>query len=96
MKKPALIIPAIALMLASATIAHARPDTRSLTCAEVQALVARQGGAVLATGPATYDRYVSASGRGCKVGQVRERVSVPSRDGGCPVYRCAEFDLSPG
>ncbi len=42
-----------------APAAQARPATPSMTCAAVQALVARSGGIVLDTSATTFDRYVS-------------------------------------
>lgn len=93
--RPILIAPTTAILLAGVLAANARPDTRLMTCAQVRSLIAQHGAIVLATGPTTFDRYVSAGGARCKVGQVAQRVSVPSRDGKCPVLRCAEYDFAP-
>jgi len=93
--KPIVAIISVLLLVAATYEAAARPDTRSMSCDQIKTLLSKSGGAVLSTGPTTYDRYVSSSGRGCKVGQVAQRTSVPSRDGACPVYRCAQFDYSP-
>ena len=47
------------LLLSLADIAHARPDVRTMTCAQASALVRQYGAVVLTTGRYTYDRYVA-------------------------------------
>lgn len=49
---------AAATVLCAASSAHARPDTRTMTCAETQALIKSDHAVVLTTGP---DTYVTAS-----------------------------------
>ncbi|OHV89527.1 hypothetical protein [Mesorhizobium sp. ORS 3428] len=73
-----------------ATGAHARPDTRAMTCAETQALIQGRHAAVLTTGPDTYDRFVRQFGNECDWPEVPMSISVPTRDGQCRVYRCEE------
>jgi hypothetical protein len=68
--------------------ASARPDTRSMTCAQTQKLIVRNGAIVLTTGRHTYDRYV-ASARFCSLPDVPTLTSVQTKDTGqCPVYNC--------
>lgn len=78
-------------------LAHAAPrmDTKSMTCAQVKTALRKNGSAILNTGATTYGRYVANSSQ-CNLGQVVQRVSVPTRDNQCTVLRCAQFDLSPG
>lgn len=74
--------------LPAAALAQARPDTRTMTCEGVRALVADRGAVVLTTGPHTYDRFVAGTGY-CALPEVALPVSVPTRDGdGCVVYAC--------
>ncbi len=47
------------LAVVSATSpSHARPDVRTMTCSQVQALLAQQHAVTFTTGPNTYARYV--------------------------------------
>jgi hypothetical protein len=52
----------LAALLASASIAEARPSTASMTCAVAAATVAKAGAIVLSTGAHTYDRFVASNG----------------------------------
>jgi hypothetical protein len=79
-----------AIMLAATGVAHARPDTRTMSCEQVHRLIAGQRAAVLSTGPNTYDRYVRQFGNECDWPEVPMSAYVPTRDGSCPVYRCEE------
>lgn len=79
-------------LLASAGTAFARPDTRSMTCAQTQRLIIRSGAVVLTTGPRTYDRYV-AGYRYCSWPHAPARAFVPTKDyADCPVYNCRHVD----
>ncbi|MEW6255524.1 MAG: hypothetical protein AB1592_06155 [Pseudomonadota bacterium] len=60
------------------------PNTRNMTCAEVQSLVARSSGVVLATGPNTFDRYV-ANVRFCTGAEQIKPEWVPTKSGTCYV-----------
>lgn len=51
---------AAALALLVATPAFARPDARTMTCASLNALIAREGAIVLTTGDFTFERFVSS------------------------------------
>ncbi|MBN9668783.1 hypothetical protein [Roseibium aggregatum] len=95
--RPAMRRLAITLLSGSAVIAavtlpsHAqsgRPDTRKMTCAQVQSTIKQRGAAVLATGQYTFDRYV-ADRSFCERGQILRNDYVPSRDNAkCFVQRC--------
>jgi hypothetical protein len=78
---------------ATGALAQSRPMTPSLTCAQARALVMGQGGIVLGTGLATYDRYVR-SPVFCMRSETTELAWVPTRDAAqCPVgYRCVDRD----
>ena len=71
----------LAALIAACTaqVAHARPDTRAMTCAQAQQLVQRSGSIVMSTGQYTYARFVS-SGRYCYRGEAAYREYVPTRD----------------
>lgn len=77
-------------VLAATSLAEARPDSRSMSCTQIQAMIQNRRAVVLTTGPNTYDRYVRQFGNECDWPEVPMSVSIPSRDGACPVYRCQE------
>ncbi|MEM7695159.1 MAG: hypothetical protein AAF318_11970 [Pseudomonadota bacterium] len=52
-----LLLAAFTLALPAA--ADARPNTRNLSCAATQALIAREGAITLSTGRHTFNRFVS-------------------------------------
>jgi hypothetical protein len=79
-----------ALLLAATSLAEARPDTRTMGCQELQQLIQSRRAVVLTTGPNTYDRYVRQFGNECDWPDVPRSAYVPTRDGRCPVHRCAE------
>ncbi|MBN9218986.1 MAG: hypothetical protein J0I79_13620 [Mesorhizobium sp.] len=86
---PTLLVTAGAI-LAATVVADARPDSRSMSCAQVQAMIQSHRAVVLTTGPNTYDRYVRQFGHECDWPEVPMSAYIPSRDGTCPVYRCEE------
>ncbi|MEP0236057.1 MAG: hypothetical protein ABJO97_10950 [Roseibium sp.] len=47
------------LPLATEVYAQARPDTRTMTCAQAQALVKQRGEIVMTTGPNTFERFIA-------------------------------------
>jgi len=47
------------ILLSLADLAYARPDVRTMSCAQASALVRQSGAVVLTTGRYTYDRYVA-------------------------------------
>jgi hypothetical protein len=74
---------ALAAVLVAATAAPAsaqrRPDTLTMTCQQVGALVRAQGAIVLGTGPHIFDRYV-ADGRFCSLNEVAAPSPLRTRD----------------
>ncbi|WP_137933944.1 hypothetical protein [Mesorhizobium comanense] len=84
------LLTAIGAVLAATSVAEARPDSRAMSCAQVQATIQSHRAVVLTTGPNTYDRYVRQFGNECDWPEVPMSAYIPSRDGKCPVYRCQE------
>lgn len=67
-----------------------RPDTRSMTCKQAQALVEKSGSIVMSTGTTTFEKFVS-NGSYCvpQTRQVRALFAPTRDDPKCPVgYRC--------
>ena len=65
-----------------------RPDSRTMTCAQVQSMIDQRGAVVLSTGQYTFDRYVS-NRNFCQHGEVLRRDYVPTKDNNkCYVQRC--------
>ncbi|KQU83419.1 hypothetical protein ASD99_17330 [Mesorhizobium sp. Root695] len=79
-----------AILLAATSLAEARPDTRTMSCEQLQQLIQSRRAVVLTTGPNTYDRYVRQFGNECDWPDVPMSAYVPTRDGRCPLYRCDE------
>jgi hypothetical protein len=84
----------MAAMMMAATIAGAaaqgRPDSRQMSCAQVQNLIVQNGAVVLTTGQFTYDRYV-ASRQFCSHPNIPVIDSIQTRAANqCPVYRCGQ------
>ncbi len=71
--------------------ALARPDTRSMTCAQAQNLVKNQGSAVLTTGQRTFSLFVTRQSS-CDYRERLQRQFAPTADNPrCPVaYQCVE------
>jgi len=90
----------LSIILAAGTVlwavadAHARPDTRAMTCTQTRALIQSRHAAVLTTGHGTYDRFVRQFGDECDWPEIPISVSVPTRDGRCFVYRCGQPTLT--
>ena len=78
----------VAMLLAATGLTEARPDTRTMSCQQLQQLIQSRRAVVLTTGPNTYDRYVRQFGIECNWPEVPMSAYVPTRDGRCPVYRC--------
>lgn len=85
------------VLLAAGGSAFARPDTRTMSCAEAQSVVERNGAIVLTTGPHTYDRFVAAGVR-CELPYIPRLTYVPTRDEPqCPIgYTCRQNSDEPG
>lgn len=77
---PALAASAIAasLFLTLPASAQAMPNSLTMSCAQAQALVARQGAVVIGTGPDLFDRYVTNPGY-CQSQRSRP-AWIPTRD----------------
>ncbi len=77
--------------------AAARPDTRSMTCAQAQNFVRQRGAVVMTTGPHTYQRFVT-HWRYCDSWEKLFPEMAPTRDNPkCIVaYRCDEPLFRPG
>lgn len=89
-----LPLAALAIVLSVQAHAASRPDSLSMTCAEVQATVARQGAVVVGTGPYVYDRFVSDA-RFCTPTQIARQSFIRTRDvQSCLVYTCRDRTLS--
>jgi hypothetical protein len=79
-----------AFLLAATGLTEARPDTRTMSCQQLQQLIQSHRAVELTTGPNTYDRYVRQFGNECDWPDVPMSAYVPTRDGRCPVYKCDE------
>ncbi|MBB6412240.1 hypothetical protein [Mesorhizobium sangaii] len=79
-----------AMLLAATGLTEARPDTRTMSCQQLQQLIQSRRAVVLTTGPNTYDRYVRQFGNECDWPDVPESAYVTTRDGRCPVHKCDE------
>ncbi len=73
---------AACLMPLAALAQAGMPDSRKMSCEQVQSLMARSGAALLATGSTTYDRYVRDVGY-CPAGDVTKPQWVPTLNGQC-------------
>jgi len=84
------------LLLCFAEDAFARPDVRTMTCAQARALVLQNGAVVLTTGQYTYDRYVARQAY-CFAPFVIQRAWVATADTEqCPVgYTCEQRVIRP-
>lgn len=85
-----ILLMTLGAVLAATGLAEARPDSRAMSCAEIQARIQSRHAVVLTTGPNTYDRYVRQFGNECDWPEVPMSAYIPARDGHCPVYRCEE------
>ena len=85
-----ILLMTLGAVLAATGLAEARPDSRTMSCAAIQAAIQSHRAVVLTTGPNTYDRYVRQFGNECDWPEVPMSAYIPARDGHCPVYRCDE------
>lgn len=85
------IITVVILSLVAGPAVAQRASTTDMSCAEAKATVSGQGGIVLRTGGATYDRFVRDRGF-CEITEITIPAFVPARDNpNCFVgYRCKE------
>jgi hypothetical protein len=76
------------LLAPAAAFGQGRPNALTMTCADVQALLASQGAATLSTGPNTFDRYVAPGT--CDGTRVGQPATIATRDTNqCQVHVCA-------
>ncbi|PBC09546.1 hypothetical protein [Mesorhizobium sp. WSM3859] len=90
MSIPLTALTSAAILLAATVLTEARPDTRTMSCQQLQQLIQSNRAVVLTTGPNTYDRYVRQFGNECDWPRVPMSAYVPTRDDRCPVYKCDE------
>jgi hypothetical protein len=91
-KRTALVV---AVLASAISLAYARPDARTMTCSQLQALLAQQGAATITTGQNTYDRYVSG-GAACIGTEVARAAYVATSDTPqCQVYQCGRRIKNP-
>ena len=69
---------AISTLLLTGPAHAARPDARTMSCAQAQSLVRSRGAVVLSTGQHTYDRFV-ATAQFCSSDQVLERTWISTK-----------------
>lgn len=82
----------LAALSAVPVLAQGRPDARTMSCGEVQALLDASGAVVLTTGQHVYDRYVSGR-RFCTHPDMAAPARIATRDvASCPVYRCVPME----
>ena len=92
MKRIAIAIPL--LLIAAPAWAVDRYDIAGMTCTEVQALLSKNGAAILrypsnrSFSLPIYDRYVDSQ-KDCESDEVAARTGVPTADRKyCPVHKC--------
>jgi hypothetical protein len=90
---------AFLLAAMAAASAQERVDINGMACAEVQAVLKKDGTAILRYRSTfnlslpRYDRYVAGQ-KNCAPGEIASRTGVPSTDKEyCPVYKCVESDI---
>jgi hypothetical protein len=78
-------------LICVASPALARPDTRTMTCAQARTYVQQNKAIVMSTGQNTYTRIVSGQGS-CAPGQTTKRLLAPTIDNPkCQVgYECRD------
>lgn len=95
--KGILAVGAFSLMAAEAEAIN-RYTSTSMTCAKVQAIINREGAAIMQhrsprTGVTLYDRYVKNRSY-CPSGQTTDWTSIPTADAkSCRVNRCEEIEF---
>lgn len=74
-------------LVAAVSPGSARPDARTMTCSEAQALIAREGAVTLSTGANSYDRYYAVGA--CDGTRVARPATIATSDTGqCQVHTC--------
>ncbi|QJP13400.1 hypothetical protein G3545_06855 [Starkeya sp. ORNL1] len=77
MRTALLAVPLI--VMATSTLAEARPDSLRMSCAATYGLVQRSGAVVIGTGPNLYERFVTDAGY-CELTQTTEPAWIPTGD----------------
>ena len=79
------------LLVTIADAAYARPDVRTMTCAQAKALVKQSGSVVMTTGKYTYERYVAGQAN-CERPYVTRRAWIATKDTNecLVVFRCED------
>jgi hypothetical protein len=67
------------IFMASASLAEARPNSLSMSCASTRGLVANTGAVIIGTGPDIFDRYVTDAGY-CTINQKAEPAWLATAD----------------
>jgi hypothetical protein len=67
------------ILIASATLAEARPNSLAMSCASTRGLVQNTGAIVIGTGPNLYDRFVMDAGY-CTLTQKAEPAWIATAD----------------
>ena len=67
------------LLVTIADAAYARPDVRTMTCAQAKAFVLQSGSVVMTTGKHTYDRFVAGQAY-CERPLVTRRAWIATKD----------------
>jgi hypothetical protein len=74
-----LVLAFVVATLTASSIAAARPNTTTMTCAQAAATVSRAGAITLSTGKNTYERYVASISQ-CLPRQTTQAGIAPTRD----------------
>lgn len=86
-------IAAAAAVAATSAFAQGRPDSRTMSCDQVRAMIDERGAVVLTTGQHTYDRYVRNRWQCFSTAEVGVRAFISTRDTqSCQVWRCEVVD----
>lgn len=83
-RRASLAAALVGLAATGAAAQEGMAQTRTMSCADVQALVAKRGAVMLATGPNTYDRYVRDNSY-CTYPEQVNPEWVPTLNGSCNV-----------
>lgn len=73
--------------LVFATAVEARPDARSMTCKQLQVLVADERVVIMDTGPKSYKRFVYHRGF-CSTQETAVKAWIDASDGECQLREC--------
>lgn len=94
-----LLLAAGLSIVAADAFAASRYDITNMTCSEVQAILQKEGEAILRYGSSRllglpiYDRYVSGQ-KFCEVGEVAAQTGVPTSDKKyCVVHKCESSSI---